>query len=135
MAEDSKGAVILIAENELIAADLAQCLEDSGYEASDILTSTAGALERIERSRVDVVMIDLAMRSEPDAFDVGDEIRRRTGLPVVYVIDNDERLAQVLRKKGAQHYIPWPFEPWRLEGALETALGSLGDLLVEEATG
>ena len=77
---------ILIVEDELIVAeDLRRRLKAMGYDVKGVVTSGDEAIQRVEQTHPDLVVMDISLRGEMDGVAAAQQIRERFGTPVVYI--------------------------------------------------
>src|SRR5690349_16275471 len=116
-------SVLVVDDNKDAADALAALLGAKGY-AANAAYSGAAAIEEAERSRPDVVLLDIGM-PETSGFDVARALRdyRRAPKPVIVAVtgaaEPSDRLAA--RMAGFDHYLVKPVEV----GALVALLGKL----------
>jgi PAS domain S-box-containing protein len=145
-------AAVLIVEDEgVVAKDIETCLQRLGYEVAGWATSGDEAVEKADRERPDVILMDIRLRGEMDGIHAAEAIRRDHDIPVVYLTayadDVTLRRAMVTEPFG---YVVKPFserelhtaieialykhrtelEHRRREEWLETTLGSIGDAII-----
>lgn len=116
---------ILIVDDEPFNVDyLEQELSDFGYE---LLTATNGeeALEKIRTASPDLVLLDIMMPIM-DGFAVLDHAKADTttrDIPIIIISANND-LQSVVKglKKGAEDYLPKPFEPTILFARITASL-------------
>jgi PAS domain S-box-containing protein len=117
-------ARILIVEDEiLLAEDLAWSLESLGYEITGRVSSAGNALQIVEESNPDLVIIDINLESEIDGIEAAVRIRSRFDTPVVYLTGYAEKdvleRAKVTEPYG---YLAKPVSLMELRSTIETAL-------------
>ena len=79
---------ILIAEFEdLVAQDLKLQLEKLGYKVVDIAYSGDSAVEKTEKLRPDVVLMNVRLNGAIDGIQTGSYTRDYHDTPIVYMID------------------------------------------------
>ncbi len=118
------GQAILVVEDEfIVAADLKARLIRFGYRATDGCPSGARALELSELLRPDLVLMDIHLAGEMDGIAAAQEIRRRFGIPVVFLTAYSED-ATLDRAKQAEPsgYILKPFDDRELKVVVDMAL-------------
>jgi serine phosphatase RsbU (regulator of sigma subunit) len=116
---------ILIVDDEPLNIDyLEQELEDSDYE---LLSATNGqeALERIRESLPDLVLLDIMM-PVMDGFAVLEQVKADPAtrdIPIIIISANND-LPSVVKgiQKGAEDYLPKPFEPVILHARISASL-------------
>lgn len=116
---------VLIVDDEPFNVDyLEQELEDSNYE---ILIAVNGreAVEKIRSESPDVVLLDIMMPIM-DGFSVLDEVKAdpaTRNIPIIVISANNDLQNMVKGiQKGAEDYLPKPFEPTILHARLSSSL-------------
>ncbi|MEY2687549.1 MAG: hypothetical protein RL375_1747 [Pseudomonadota bacterium] len=118
--------ILLIDDDELLAAPLAAYLSRFGFEL-EASTRPGAGLARIEAGGVDAAILDV-MLPEMDGFELCRRIRRHpdervSQLPVVMLTARGELMDRVVGLEiGADDYLPKPFEPRELAARLQTVL-------------
>jgi PAS domain S-box-containing protein len=117
-------ARILIVEDEFIVArDIEARLADLGYAVVGHADSGQGAIDMTATAAPELVLMDIRLKGAMDGIAAAEEIRRRFGLPVVfltaYAEDSTLERAKLAEPFG---YILKPFEDQELRTILEIAL-------------
>ena len=77
---------ILIVEDEAITAeDLRIKLQKMGYEVCALAPTGEKAIEIAEKERPDVALMDIRLRGDMNGFVAAGEIKRRFGIPSIYM--------------------------------------------------
>ena len=77
---------ILIAEDEaIVARDIADLVEEFGHSVVGIVDMAADALDAVSDLRPDLVLLDIHLRGETDGIAVGQIMRERFQVPVIYL--------------------------------------------------
>lgn len=80
---------ILIVEDEmLIALDLKNRLERSGYQVLDLAASAAKAVELAVRERPDIILVDVVLKGARDGIDAACAIVEKHPVPVLFITGN-----------------------------------------------
>ena len=75
---------ILIVEDEpLVAFDMETMLADQGYEVVDTVDTFAGAVERLDREQVDLILCDVRLHGDQSGIQLAKEACKR-GIPVLF---------------------------------------------------
>jgi PAS domain S-box-containing protein len=115
---------ILIAEYEkTVAQNLKAQLEQLGYQVVDIAYSGEEAVEKTEKLRPDVVLMNVRLNGAIDGIQTGSYIRDYHDTPIVYVIDNSSQAT--IRRAGSTGpfgYVFNPFDEKQIFATIETAL-------------
>jgi NtrC-family two-component system response regulator AlgB len=117
-------AALIIDDDPGVRQSLRLCLEVDNARVLGVATST-GALEALERSRFDVVFLDLWLQSE-SGLDVLPEILRRQpgiGVIVITAFASFETAVEAMRL-GAIDYLPKPFTPEQVRHAAQRVVSA-----------
>jgi PAS domain S-box-containing protein len=115
---------ILIVENEVIvAADLANKLKRLGYEVAGIAAGGEEALTLAGDLRPQLILMDIRLEDSMDGIEAAELIRGRHDMPVIYLTAYSDS-ATLARAKltGPFGYILKPFEERDLATQIELAL-------------
>ncbi|NLX03780.1 MAG: PAS domain S-box protein [Phycisphaerae bacterium] len=117
-------ARILVVEDEkIVAKDLKQRLERLGYAVPAVAATGRDAVEKALDGNVDLVLMDIMLKGDMDGIQAAEQIRRRAGLPVVYLTAySDRETLSRAKVTEAFGYILKPFEERELETNIEVAL-------------
>ncbi len=76
---------ILIVEDEKeLASNLSEILEILGYEVAGIANNGHDALEFLEKTSVDLVLMDIQIKGDVDGIDLAYQIREKFDLPIIF---------------------------------------------------
>lgn len=127
---DNKKYKVLYVEDDIIALNYISIVLRSLYEVSTAFSAKA-ALEQVNKTEYDVLMLDINLGKGMDGVELMQEIRKienYKSIPIVAVTayaaqsDKEEFLA-----KGFSHYISKPFTSSELKGLLNGILISSSD--------
>ena len=109
-------AKIMVVEDEIVVAmELQSRLIALGYTVAGIVASGEEVMDLAEKTRPDLVLMDVKLAGEIDGIDAARNIRERHNIPVVYVTahaDNDTlKRAKLTYPLG---YIVKPFSKKRI---------------------
>lgn len=117
-------ADILIADYEkTVAQELEKCLKGLGYKVIDIAYSGEEAIEKTDRLRPQVVLMNTRLKGTIDGLQTGSHIRDYQDIPIIYTIDYGSQAT--IRRVGATGpfgYIFRPFDEKQIFATIETAL-------------
>jgi PAS domain S-box-containing protein len=86
----NKTTILIVEDEEIVAADLATKLEQLGYE---VIGTAARGKETIElacRMKPDVVLLDFRLTGAKDGIETAESIRHRHFAPVIYLTANTD---------------------------------------------
>lgn len=113
-------ARILVVEDEaIIAMDLAATLRRQGYLVSGTVDTGEESIVRAESERPDLVFMDINLKGPMNGIEAADEIRRRWGIPVIYLTAYGEEIH--LGRPGQSNGTPRLLKPFD-DGDLEQIL-------------
>ena len=120
------GRVLLVEDDDEVAALASEMLDQLGYEVTRAASATA-ALGALANGRsVDIVFSDIMMPGGMNGVDLAHEIRRRRAdLPIVLTSGYAEATAQEANAAGV-HILPKPYALDDLSTALNAAMSTRG---------
>lgn len=121
---------VVVAEDEaLIRLDLVEMLADAGYEVVGQAATGEAAVELVQRSAPDVVVLDIRMPAM-DGLTAAETIMAARPTAIVMLTAFSERdLIARARDAGAAAYLVKPVAPSDLVPAIEMALARFQDLM------
>ena len=115
--------IMIVEDNIMVAEDLRHCLQDLGYQVTAVVASGEESVERAEKDRPDVVMMDIHLRDEMDGIEAAERIHCRFEIPVVFLSAYSDRdLLHRAKRVGSFGYLVKPFDERELHATLEMAL-------------
>src|SRR4030095_11809200 len=107
----------------IVSMDLQRRLKAMGYEIAGAAVSGEEAIEKAEKLRPDMVLMDIMLDGEMDGTQAAEIIRARFSIPVIYLTAYADS-ATLERAKITEPfgYILKPFEERELHGHIEIAL-------------
>jgi NtrC-family two-component system response regulator AlgB len=114
---DANWSALLIDDDPGVRQSLRLCLEADGCRTFGVGTCAA-ALEAVQRSRFDVVFLDLWLQAESGLSILPEILRRQPGVGVIVVTAyaTFESAVEAM-KLGAADYLPKPFTPEQVRAA------------------
>ncbi|MDQ3615945.1 MAG: response regulator [Actinomycetota bacterium] len=125
---------VVIAEDEaLIRLDLAEMLDEEGYDVVGQAGDGAKAVELAEKLRPDLVVLDVKM-PKLDGISAAQRIATQRIAPVVILTAFSQRdLIERARDAGAMAYLVKPFNKGDLVPAIEMALSRFEEIQILES--
>jgi two-component system, NtrC family, response regulator AlgB len=117
-------SALVIDDDPGVRQSLRLCLEADSARVLGVGTST-GALEALERSRFDVVFLDLWLQSESGLNVLPEILRRQAGIGVIVItaFASFETAVEAMRL-GAVDYLPKPFTPEQVRHAAQRVISA-----------
>jgi DNA-binding response OmpR family regulator len=115
--------ILLVEDDEAIAAFVATALEREGYFVTCVRTGRE-ALSHVQSDSLDLVLLDLMLPGDLDGLQVCQAIRRSdTYLPIVMVTAKDDDVDKIVGlEMGADDYITKPFNARELLARVRAVL-------------
>jgi PAS domain S-box-containing protein len=119
----SNPAILIIEDEEIVSADIANKLRKLGYEVAGSTDTGEEAIEIARRQRPSLVLMDIRLAGAMDGIEAADVIRKECQVPVVFLTaHSDKCMVQRARKVEAFGFIMKPFEDRELHTQIEMAL-------------
>jgi len=115
---------ILVVEDELIiATDIKDCLEKSGYEVPAVAAYGEQALEKVAELHPDLVLMDVMLKGEMNGIEAAGKILDYFQIPIVYLTAySDQKTLEKAKTTNPFGYILKPFEETQLLTTVEIAI-------------
>src|SRR6186713_223258 len=115
--------MLVVEDERIVSMDLQRRLKAMGYEIAGSAVSGEEAIEKAEKLRPDMVLMDIMLDGEMDGTQAAEIIRDRFSIPVIYLTAYADT-ATLERAKITEPfgYILKPFEERELHGHIEIAL-------------
>ncbi len=115
-------SALILDDDPGVRQSIRLCLEVDGARVLGVGTS-AGALEALERSRFDVVFLDLWLKAESGLAVLPEILRCQPGVPIIVITAYASYESAVeAMKLGAVDYLPKPFTPEQVRNAARRAV-------------
>ncbi len=115
--------ILIVEDEEIIARDMLDMLEQLGYHVVAVADSGEEALRRIAETGPDLVLMDIQLKGDMDGVETTDQIRRRFDIPVVYVTGSvDQKTLQRAKVTAPLGFVVKPFRKKDLHSSIEVAL-------------
>lgn len=120
----TKDVRILIVEDEvLIANEIKIGLEERGYIVQGIAVTGEKALEEIDRSKPDLILMDIKIRGERNGIETADFIEKNKFIPVIFMTGySDNDTLDKAKRANPYGYVLKPINADELFIAIEIAL-------------
>ena len=121
----SKGTILLVEDDNIIAKVISWRLEKLGYSLCGRASSCAEAMDLLRQNVPDLILMDINLKGETDGIETAKMIKKRIHIPVIYLTSHsdDETLARA-KETYPEGFITKPFNDNDLKVAIELALAS-----------
>jgi len=125
MAQEQDARILVVDDDEQLAALLVLVLEGEGYPVR-VANDAAGAIDQVKQGTTDLVVLDISLGAD-DGRMVLSQIREMGGLPVILISGKGDTADRVLGLRlGADDYLAKPFSPVELVARVESVLRRVG---------
>jgi len=119
----SKPKILIVEDESIVAKDIQNSLKKMGYIVPVVVSSGEKALNEIEESRPDLILMDIMLKGDMTGIDVANVIKEKFSIPVVfltaYADDNTLNKAKISEPYG---YIIKPFKEKEFQTTIKMAI-------------
>ncbi len=120
---EGKANIFVVEDENVVAQDIMMTLKRLGYSVVGSASTGKDAVEKIGKTKPDLVLMDIGLKGEMNGLEVAEKISGSVEVPVVfltaYVDDQKLQKAKSIRAFG---YIVKPFEEKNLNTTIQMAL-------------
>ena len=118
-----KKQIMIVEDDGIVADDIKDILESTGYEVAAITSSGEEALKEAKIKKPDLVLMDIKLQGKMDGIMAADLIRSHYDIPVVYLTSfTDDKIIERAKITEPFGYIVKPFDDRVLHTNIELAL-------------
>ena len=119
----SKFKILIVEDDALVAKDIKQTLQTSGYSVTSIVTSGKQALIKAEKNAPDLVLMDIVLNGKMNGIETVHKIHNRFDIPVIYITAHSEaKTIEAAKLTEPYGYVVKPIDGKELLIAIEIAL-------------
>ncbi len=119
----TKTKILVVEDSWIVAEDIKKSLLTLGYTVSAVVSSGKEALRQTEKTRPDLVLMDIVLEGETSGIETAEQIRLRFDVPVVYLTAySDEATLEKAKVTEPFGYLLKPFTDSELHSTIEMAL-------------
>ncbi|MFO7890312.1 MAG: PAS domain S-box protein [bacterium] len=120
---NDKFTLLIIEDEQIVAADIKTRLEYLGYNVAGIGVSYAEALSLAKNKRPDLVLMDIKLKGKTNGIETAAVLKEKYDIPIVYVTAYaDRETLMKIKETEPFGFITKPFDDSELMGVIETAL-------------
>lgn len=115
--------VLIVEDEPLVAASLKRMLSKHDYHIVAIAHRKEIALHELKDKRPDIALLDINLGGEFSGIEIGAEIKRRFGIPFIYITAySDRKTLEEVKKTQPSGYLVKPFDEPDVVANMEIAL-------------
>ena len=119
----SKNSILIVEDEAILAADLSERLKKNEYQVIGIASSAKQALDIIQDTRPDVVLMDIKIQGDKDGIETAGDIHERYDIPVIYLTAySNKSLLERAKITEPFGYLVKPVDNSQLTACIEMAL-------------
>ncbi|MBN2030366.1 response regulator [bacterium] len=119
----SQKSIAIVEDENLIAMEIQDRVERLGYSVPVVTGSGEEALEKMERVRPDLVLMDIMLEGKMDGIETAEQIRNLYDIPIVYLTAySDEKTLSRAKLTDPYGYILKPLQERELHKTIEMAI-------------
>ncbi len=125
---NSKYKILIVEDEILVATDIEESLENLGYIIQNSVDTGLKAIEEVEKSLPDLVLMDINLKDEMSGIEAARIISQKHDVPIIYLTANAD-ITTVNKAKVAlpYGYIIKPFTDKDLQTNIEIAIFKFGN--------
>ncbi|CUS39135.1 response regulator [Candidatus Nitrospira nitrificans] len=119
----TKANILIVEDEAIVAADLADKLERAGYAISGTVSRGEHAVRMVRQNRPDLILMDIRLAGPLDGIEVAESLKSFTDVPVVFLTAHSDD--ETIRRAGFTDpfgYILKPFVERDLTTQIDIAL-------------
>jgi|SRR5690606_37824653 len=118
-----KYSILVVEDEPLIAEDIAGYLVESGFEVAAIANNAQEALDQLERTNPDALLLDINLGEGMDGIELAGIIRKKLNIPFVFLTSHaDKTTLDRAKLTIPAGYLLKPFDGNDLMTSLEIAI-------------
>jgi CheY-like chemotaxis protein len=123
----SKGTILLVEDDDIVARIIEWRLENLGYEVSGRASSGPDTMELLAKKVPDLILMDINIMGPIDGIETARMIKSRICIPVIYLTSHfDEATLKRAKETHPDGFILKPFGDNDLRVAIGLALKKCG---------
>ena len=115
--------ILIVEDDVIIGEDIKKSVRNIGHEIVDFVPSGEQALERAEKLRPDLVLMDIVLRGRLNGIETAEQIHKQFQIPIVFLTAYADKITMSRAQRANPYgYILKPFEDEELKTVLEQAI-------------
>ncbi len=117
-----KKKIIIVSTDNNIVSSFQNAIKNTNYTVQAVSTSNKKAVEEIEKSRPDIILMDLDIKGKIKGIESAELIRSRYEIPIIFVFDPEtESIINSIKTAEPHGYFLKPVNAAKLEHELSVA--------------
>src|SRR5690242_8290515 len=118
----TRGRILIVEDDGIVATDMGRCLEDAGFSVSAIATSLEDALAQVSKSRAYLIPLSIPTQATGAGIEAANDLKQRSCSPVASLTAHADRdtLPRAQRAEPMAFLLK-PFKPSELTSTVDIA--------------
>ncbi|WP_420266502.1 response regulator [Candidatus Magnetominusculus dajiuhuensis] len=118
-----KKSILVVDDEVVVSLEIKKLLQGWGYRVAGTVSSGEDALQKVEESVPDLVLMDINLRGDIDGIETSKLIKDRYKIPIIYITAYiDYNILKRVEKTNPYGYILKPFNESELYAVIKIAL-------------
>ncbi|MEA2091240.1 MAG: response regulator, partial [Campylobacterota bacterium] len=115
--------VLIVEDESIVALEISSYVNDLGYIVVKCVSNSQSALDVINSSTVDLVLMDVKIKGDVDGISCASSIKEISDIPIIYIsaFSDDETLNRAIQTQPSSYLIK-PFNRKELKVAMLIAI-------------
>ncbi len=118
---NEKKKIVIVEDEVLLAIWLKMQIEDEGYEVYGTFTTGEEAIEFVDNTKPNAILMDINLVGKLDGIETAEVINEKSNIPIIYMTGYEEsKIYERARKTNPVAYLTKPVEIWDLLPILDS---------------
>ncbi|MGM0546708.1 MAG: response regulator [Bacteroidota bacterium] len=123
MEGEKNGRVLIVEDDMLLSMVEERLIKRLGYEVVGKVTKGAEAIEKVDKLKPDIIVMDISLKGDLDGIDTMEAIRQKSDVPVIYLSGSGDRYSvERAKKTGFTDFLTKPVTGGDLKEPLFAAM-------------
>lgn len=120
--------ILIVEDEELYGDRLEMLVEKLEYELLGIVDNSDDALQLIEKTPPDLILMDIYIQGQYDGIELAARIRQDFDIPIIFITSlQDDLTFKRAARTNPIHFITKPFSDLQLQRSIELSIRSLAE--------
>ncbi len=125
--------VLIVEDEALIANEIAECMEENGFETIGIASTADTALDLVANNKPDVILMDISIKGKLNGIELAKRILNSQNLPIIFLTSNSQdTVIKEAMKINPTAFLLKPFNEKELPVAIELAFNNHNQQILKE---
>jgi len=118
---NEKKKILIVEDEVMLSAWLKMQLEDEGFLVCGCITTGEEAVEFVQNTKPDIILMDINLVGEIDGIEAAEIITEKSKIPVIFMTGYEEsEIYERAQKTKPIAYLIKPVEIWNLKPIFES---------------